>query len=823
MVPFFQGLMETILEPCLHYCLVYLDDIVVYTIPLPGMEPEAWILQHAYDLVAVITLLTRHSIRLNLKKCHIGYQRLRVLGHVLTGEHRSVDPEKLTTLNNFPKPTTGKQIMSFLGFVNYLRDYIPLYSTLAAPLEALRNEKNIEGAWSRDPRCEYSFKAFLTVLQNAPVIHFPVPGVPFRVYTDASDCGIGAVLSQMVDEKEQYVSFVAKSLNPAQRNYSATKRECLAIVFALQRFREYLLLSHFELFTDHRALTFMFTQKHLNPMLMEWVDTLLDYDFAVTHLPGVQNVLADALSRSYPAFVWEERGADANLSASRSAASIKTVAVIRVDEDEKVEQKERPLIKVEEVVNYPTAELATVINQRLDKKLPELADRLKLLEQIHTKGHFGSEHMFKQLWQDGYYWPTMKVDCVEMVCKCAQCLRYNIGKRGFHPQKSIQAELPFDHVAVDNFKMESTSPRGYNYVLTMVDLATRFVFLAPLENERASTIARRLWEWFCMFGMPKIIQSDNGTAFVNKVVGKMMKLMGVDHRLIAAYNPRANGAAERHVQTAKATLLKYCEGNVVNFDLFLPAVQFAINTKTASLHRSSPFALMFARGANPLKDFSEAKEALLTPEQLLERNKVMLDIIYPTVETAVASTLSKRDKAADASRSLLKEDLPNGAQVMIKDLLRSKAEPRWVGPYRVLSKVGTASYRLQEPTGEEFQRLVPVDQIKVVSAEPQDEVVEPTFFVERIVNHRVNPETRATEYFVKWKHYPTSQNTWEPLTSFDDNEMIRRYWAVRESSASDIGLAAKSKKGRKTNARNKRAAKDKAALLVPEPSDEDSD
>jgi transposase InsO family protein len=557
----------------------------------------------------------------------------------------------------------------------------------------------------------------------------------------------------------------------------------------------------------------MLTQHHMNAMLAEWSETILSYDFKVTHLPGANNVLADALSRAYPVFVWEERGANRNTPSAAKAnggtdSKVRAFTVAAAPPPEEKKQ-DAAAIKVTELIIRPKSSMAEWVKGRLNKRVPPVEERLQLMEQAHTKGHFGAEELYLQLWYDDTYWDNMKADCEELVAKCMQCLRYNVTKRGFHPQQSIQAVFAFDHVAIDNFKMETTSPRGFNFVLVMVDIATRFVLLAPLENERASTIARRLWEWCCTFGVPKVIQSDNGTGFVNKVVGKMLAMMGVDHRLIAAYNPRANGAAERHVKTAKDTLLKYCEGNVANFDLCLPAVQFAINTKMARLHKSTPFALMFARKANPLQDYREVDIKLLSEDELQARNQCMLDIVFPTIEQAVRKTLKKRDEAVDASRILLKEDMPVGAQVMIKDLLRtSKAEPRWVGPYWVLSKKGSSSYRLRDSSGEEFKKLVPVDQIKLVAATVDPASIEPTYVVDRLTDHRKNKSTGATEYLVKWKY--GEKDTWEPVSSFEDNDLIRRYWAARDVPKKHRQNAAVGKRGQ---ARERKAAKDVAALV----------
>ena len=118
---------------------------------------------------------------------------------------------------------------------------------------------------------------------------------------DASQAGVGAILYQCPDAI-RYVSFQAKALNSAQRNYPATKRELLAILFALSCFRDYLWGRHFVLFTDHKALTFLFTQRHTSYMLNNWADELLNYDFDIVHCPGVEMVLPDHLSRLYVGF-----------------------------------------------------------------------------------------------------------------------------------------------------------------------------------------------------------------------------------------------------------------------------------------------------------------------------------------------------------------------------------------------------------------------------------------------------------------------------------------------------------------------------------------
>src|SRR5690606_2636164 len=136
---------------------------------------------------------------------------------------------------------------------------------------------------------------------------FPNFSLPFHVATDASNVSIGAVLYQLIpgqEKKPKWISFIARSLQEHERKYSATKKELLGVVYALKKFQTYLWGNKFTLYTDHRALLFMFTQKNLNPMLTSWFDTLLEYNFLIEHRPGIRNILPDHLLRLFPNDAW---------------------------------------------------------------------------------------------------------------------------------------------------------------------------------------------------------------------------------------------------------------------------------------------------------------------------------------------------------------------------------------------------------------------------------------------------------------------------------------------------------------------------------------
>ena len=235
--------MEQMLEGMESFVIIFVDDVVVFSKDVS---------LHAQHVSAVVDRLSDWSLVLNVKKSHFGYLRLRMLGHLVSGEGRSPDPRKLTSLMHYPTPQSPKQLSAFLGFVNYLRDYIPHYASLAAPLEALRcsDPASFVEQWGASSVCDEAMEAFRLVLASPVVLSFPRDGVPFKILTDASQNGLGVVLYQELEGEVFYVTFVSKSLTGAQRNYSATKRELLAIVFALQRLRQYVYGTHFTLVNE---------------------------------------------------------------------------------------------------------------------------------------------------------------------------------------------------------------------------------------------------------------------------------------------------------------------------------------------------------------------------------------------------------------------------------------------------------------------------------------------------------------------------------------------------------------------------------------------
>lgn len=678
----FQKLMETILDG-IDEVAIYVDDCIVLT--------KGSMADHTAIVAEVLRRLNYHGLRLNVDKCHFGYKRVTMLGHQLSGEERNIDPVKVRQAIDWPEPSSAKQVQRFLGFTNFLRGYIPNFAQLAAPLDSLRSRK---GRITLDREQRRAFHDLVQAVTAHPVLSNPDPDLPLQVATDASQTGMGAVLYQEgQDGKRRYIAFASKSLDGAQRNYPATKRELLAVIFALRAFSLWLRGSRFTLYTDHQSLTTMFTNpRHTSSYIIaNWMDVLLEYDFEIRHRPGIQMLLPDTLSRLYS----KER--DDELEELED--QLNTNAAIR-------------MVGSLENSQAPEQAIAEFISERLGKRtISSREDQIARLRAAHEESaHFGAEQLFRKIWRSGFWWKGLRKQCDEIVQSCNSCLSFNIRKQGFHPTQSLSASDPWDHVAMDLAVDLPRSRNGNVHILIMVDVASRFVVAKPLPDKTEHTVARAVLEIFTTFGPPKAMQSDRGKEFVNSVIRNLAKAAGTDQRWVAPYNPQANGLAERSVKLVKDGLRKKLEGRYDRWDEALPAVTWAINTREHSLTKTAPFTLFFGRAASAWSDYSAMELSMIrAPAEaraMAEPNQTQVDAIVrksndfatrvrPNVNHAMEQRRTRANEALDTKRKTADPRIKPGCLVYIINQNRaSKLEAANIGPFLVdrKAKRGTSLY-----------------------------------------------------------------------------------------------------------------------------------
>ena len=318
----------------------------------------------------------------------------------------------------------------------------------------------------------------------------------------------------------------------------------------------------------------------------------------------------------------------------------------------------------------------------------------------------------------------------------------------------------------------------------MIDVHSRFVLLKAIPDKRMETIAALWLEIFTTFGFPKIIQTDNGSEFVNHTVKKMLELSKIDHRLVSPYHPRANGVAERAVQTASQAIKKLLKGVKQQWDVYVPFVQFCMNQKISERHRLRPFSVMFGRQANGFANFAdEAVPAGFEPsdaehEQVIatiqKRVKLMHEQLFP--EVADRNTFKADKEAKRFNKKHKMANIPIGTHVMVRDALRkAKLDPTNEGPYKVVGRTRGGSYILMDHDGQLIHRHFPPSAIISLSTNPT--FAQESFEVEKILEHRETLD--GIHYKVRWKDYPPEEDTWEPEENFDDQATIHRYWKHR--------------------------------------------
>jgi hypothetical protein len=279
---YFMYLMNSVFMPELDkFVVVFTDDILVYS----RNEQE-----HTMHLHTVLQRLRDHRLYAKLSKCDFWLREIKILGHTISQDGVSVDPEKVQEVMDWKPPTSVRQIRGFLGLVGYYRRFIPDFSRIAKPMTELL-KKGVKYEWIQ--KCEDAFHALRQHLTTAPVLAQPDNTKPFEVYCDASGTGLGCVLMQ----DNRVIAYASRVLRPHEHNYPTHDLQLAAVVHALEIWRHYLMGAHCNIYTDHKSLKYIFTQADLNMRQRRWLELIKDYDLEVHYHPGKANVVADALSR----------------------------------------------------------------------------------------------------------------------------------------------------------------------------------------------------------------------------------------------------------------------------------------------------------------------------------------------------------------------------------------------------------------------------------------------------------------------------------------------------------------------------------------------
>ena len=469
----FSRLMDCVLSG-LHWetCLFYLDDVIVFS--------STWE-EHLARLRQVFETLRHANLKLGAEKCAFTAKEVSYLGHRVTEEGLLPDPALLTAIREIPPPKTAAEVRSFLGLAGYYRRYVKNFATIAGPLHAL-TQKDVVFHWSAD--CQDAFDHLKTLLTTSPITALPDFSQSFRLYTETSTAGLGAILAQVREGRERIICCASRSFNQVEKASPATKLECLTIVWAVAKFRPYLMAMPFEVYTDHYALQWLKMMRTGSALLHRWSAALGEYDFTVKHRPGKVQTHVDGLS-------WLPVG--------------------------------------------PAPPEAVLLHLRL---LENEDEAWKLARELHSATHLDGQALWK-LFHERYDYKAGRRIWLEVSQSCPQC---QLGSDYGHRQKTtgaIQSQGPWDTLSID---IVGPLPADHcqEFLIVFVDCYSRYTILVPSSNHTANTVSEVLLRHVIpYFGTPRRLLSDRGREFVSEIWTKLLRSLGIQWVLTSPTIPKA--------------------------------------------------------------------------------------------------------------------------------------------------------------------------------------------------------------------------------------------------------------------------------------------
>ena len=533
----FQRLMDMILAGLQwNRCLVYLDDVIII---------GRTFLDHLTNLSMVFERIRQAGLKLQPSKCKLCRKEVTFLGHIVSQDGIATDHSKTEQVSKWPVPSSCTEVQRFLGLANYYRRFVQDFAAMAKPLHRL-TERNAQFRWTTE--CQRAFDKLKSCLVSAPILAFPDFTRPFILDTDASDMGIGAVLSQIHDDgSEHVVSYASRVLSKPERNYCVTRRELLAVVTFVQHFRPYLLGREFTLRTDHGALKWLATFQKPEGQIARWIEQLQEYTFTILHRAGQKHGNADAMSR----IPCQQCGREDTEPTAGSTAAIKGISLrgrpveevktlqlndeslgiivhafekgkrLRDDDVKGKSLETRRLVQIWDQlliqggILYRRFENHHSSMEYVLQVVVPRSMRKGILEELHagvSGGHLGESKMLGRL-KERYYWPGHYAD-VKSWCKtCDLCTtRKTATPKQKAPLQTFAVGSPMQLVAVDILGPLPESRRGNRYILVAGDHFTHWMEAYAIPNQEAETVAQKLTEelFFRFSPLNSFIQTKDG-------------------------------------------------------------------------------------------------------------------------------------------------------------------------------------------------------------------------------------------------------------------------------------------------------------------------
>jgi transposase InsO family protein len=676
----------------------------------------------------------------------------------------------------------------FIGKANYFLRHINNLSILLKPLENLLIDykKNSVKLVEWTPEADEAYDTVLQAIKDCPMLYFLDESAPIYLNTDACDYGVGGYLYQVINEVEHPIAFVSKALSGPQLKWSTYDKEAYAIYYSILKLQHYIRNTRFTVKTDHKNLTYI--GEGGSPKVWRWREFLLPFNFLVEHIPGEDNIPADALSR-----LCSLNYQQVNITDNNTEISYPSVASM--------------------LANMSSCNLNTLSDRQLHKlKIPE--NIFQRLREIHNSvtGHFGVDITYQRLIAnlaagpnlEKYPWdanqPVNVTDpinreyvrkFVKNCCLCQKLSQWNIPV--VTPPFVVSSNKPMAQLNIDSIGPLPSSIEGYQHILVLIDSFTRYTTLWPIKTVNATEAAENLLKHVGMFGCPSQILSDNGTQFANETVSELLKLLNIEQKFTIAYSKQENAIVER----ANKEVLRHLRGFIFDnqiidsWSTYLPLVQRILNSKVHTSTGVSPCQLV-----TPGLDLNNQ---IIPSEYDMDADQDMSEFSL--------ALINKQKKAIEiATKHLADHELshvvlppkpitqfPINSYVLLKypedESGRRRAPNKLLtpleGPFRVSKFIGM-KYELTDLVTNQIKRnihvtrLVPYNHSDTRMLSPREAANRGSLSadVDDILRHkgfdRKKPNiVRKLQFLVKWSD--GTRDKWLPWSELRTNQVLHRY------------------------------------------------
>ncbi|XP_060803684.1 uncharacterized protein K02A2.6-like [Amyelois transitella] len=563
---------------------------------------------HLNNLKEVLKRFKEVGIRLNKSKCLFFQNEINYLGHIISKEGLKKDPAKLEAIINAPVPNNVTEVRSWIGMVGYYSKFVPQLSVKLKPMYDLL-QKDRKFIWTKV--CNDSFEQVKKeIVSDNILIHFN-RDLPLRLSCDASQNGIGAVLSHILpDGTDRPISFISRVYSKAEKGYSMIHKEALAIYWAVQKFYQYLVGSKFELQSDHKPLQALFGEHKSLPQmaagrLQRWSTFLSGFNYTFKYIKGMHNVIADCMSRL-------PLQNNSCIKQTNEYEYINLVAdqnIVNLDLVRSETRKDPILSSVFNMIRYgfPKFTQNNSLKPYLQKKnelyidqnvimwgyrvvIPEKL-RSHLLKELHST-HEGIVKM-KCNARSYFWWPGLDMQIENLIKSCDVCMTYRS-----EPPKAPIISWPRTKVPYERVHADFLGPIDNKMILLIIDSYSKWPEAFIVKSLDSKQTVERFRECFSRFGLPKVVVTDNAATFISKEFSEFLSKNGIVHETSPPFHPATNGFAENAVKTFKSALLKALKdksNHNTSFETLMNRYLFHYRNSIHIVTGVSPSQLMFQR------------------------------------------------------------------------------------------------------------------------------------------------------------------------------------------------------------------------------------